>query len=215
MSKISILIVDDHTLVREMWSVILDSDPRFSVIGTTGNAEEAIIMAKQLRPNIVIMDINLPGMNGIEATQQIHKYVPGTKILGVSLHTMPIYAREMMQKGASGYVTKSSSRDEMVTAIVEIHSGKKYICNEIKGILSDQMMSTDDQPSGLHAISPRELEIIGFIKKGLSSKEIAETLSISVKTVEVHRYNILKKLKLKNAAALVNFINNSQLKFAV
>src|SRR5258708_3151807 len=128
MKKITILIADDHTLVREMWGIILNSDPRFSVIGETGNAEDAILLAKQLHPDIVIMDINLPVMNGIQATQQIRKFAPGTKILGVSLHNMPIYAREMMQKGASGYVTKNSSKDELINAILEIHKGNKYIC---------------------------------------------------------------------------------------
>jgi two-component system invasion response regulator UvrY len=159
------------------------------------------------------MDINLPGMNGIEATQQIRKYSPGTKILGVSLHTQPTYARKMIQKGAMGYVTKNSSREEMFKALMEIQAGKKYICEEIKNILSEQVISGEDQQGGLNALSQREIEIIAFIKKGHSSKEIADALSISVKTVEVHRYNILKKLNLKNAAALVNFINNSQLEF--
>jgi two-component system invasion response regulator UvrY len=136
---------------------------------------------------------------------------PGSKVLGVSLHTQPTYARKMMQKGAMGYVTKNSSREEMFKAIIEVHSGKKYVCDEIKNILSEQVISGEDQHSGLNALSQREIEVISFIKKGYSSKEISDTLNISVKTVEVHRYNILKKLNLKNAAALVNFINNSQL----
>ncbi|MEJ7912312.1 MAG: response regulator transcription factor [Chitinophagaceae bacterium] len=213
MEKISILIADDHTLVRETWSFILNTDPRFSVIAESGSGEEAIELAKKLRPNIVIMDINLPGMNGIEATQQIRKFSPGTKILGVSLHTQPTYARKMIQKGAMGYVTKNSSREEMFKAIIEIQNGKKYICDEIKNILSDQVISGDDVQTGLNSLSQREIEIISHIKKGSSSKEIAEALNISVKTVEVHRYNVLKKLNLKNAASLVNFINNSQLDF--
>ncbi len=213
MEKITILIADDHTLVRETWSFILNTDPRFSVIAESGSGEDAIEQAKKLRPNIVIMDINLPGMNGIEATQQIRKYSPGTKILGVSLHTQPTYARKMIQKGAMGYVTKNSSREEMFKAITEIQSGKKYICDEIKNILSDQIISGDDSQHGLNSLSQREIEVISYIKKGNSSKEIADALSISVKTVEVHRYNVLKKLNLKNAAALVNFINNSQLDF--
>ncbi len=213
MEKISILIADDHTLVRETWSFILNTDPRFSVIAESGSGEEAIELAKKLRPNIVIMDINLPGMNGIEATQQIRKFSPGTKILGVSLHTQPTYARKMIQKGAMGYVTKNSSREEMFKAIIEIQNGKKYICDEIKNILSDQVISGDDVQTGLNSLSQREIEIISHIKKGSSSKEIAESLNISVKTVEVHRYNVLKKLNLKNAASLVNFINNSQLDF--
>ncbi len=213
MDKISILIADDHTLVRETWSFILNTDPRFSVVAESGSGEEAVEMAKKLRPNIVIMDINLPGMNGIEATQQIRKFSPGSRILGVSLHTQPTYARKMMQKGAMGYVTKNSSREEMFKAILEIQSGKKYICDEIKNILSEQVISGEDPQTGLNSLSQREIEIIAYIKKGFSSKEIADALSISVKTVEVHRYNILKKLNLKNAAALVNFINNSQLDF--
>lgn len=213
MDKITILIADDHTLVRETWSFILNTDPRFTVVAESGSGEDAVEMAKKLRPNIVIMDINLPGINGIEATQQIRKFSPGSKILGVSLHTQPTYARKMMQKGAMGYVTKNSSREEMFKAIMEIQAGKKYICDEIKNILSDQVISGDDPQTGLNSLSQREIEIISYIKKGFSSKEIAESLSISVKTVEVHRYNILKKLNLKNAAALVNFINNSQLDF--
>lgn len=213
MDKITILIADDHTLVRETWSFILNTDPRFTVVAESGSGEEAVELAKQLRPNIVIMDINLPGINGIEATQQIRKFSPGSRILGVSLHTQPTYARKMMQKGAMGYVTKNSSREEMFKAILEIHAGKKYICDEIKNILSEQVISGDEPQSGLNSLSQREIEIISYIKKGNSSKEIADLLSISVKTVEVHRYNILKKLNLKNAAALVNFINNSQLDF--
>ncbi|RPD51801.1 MULTISPECIES: response regulator [Chitinophagaceae] len=211
MDKISILIADDHTLVRETWSFILNTDPRFTVVAESGSGEEAVELAKKLRPQIVIMDINLPGINGIEATQQIRKFSPGTKVLGVSLHTQPTYARKMMQKGAMGYVTKNSSREEMFKAIMEIQGGKKYICDEIKNILSEQVIAGDDPQAGLNSLSQREIEIIAYIKKGFSSKEIADALNISVKTVEVHRYNILKKLNLKNAAALVNFINNSQL----
>lgn len=213
MDKISILIADDHTLVRETWSFILNTDPRFTVVAESGSGEEAVELAKKLRPQIVIMDINLPGMNGIEATQLIRKFSPGSKVLGVSLHTQPTYARKMMQKGAMGYVTKNSSREEMFKAIMEIQGGKKYICDEIKNILSEQVISGDDPQTGLNSLSQREIEIINYIKKGFSSKEIADALNISVKTVEVHRYNILKKLNLKNAAALVNFINNSQLDF--
>lgn len=213
MEKITILIADDHTLVRETWSFILNTDDRFQVIAESGSGEEAVELAKQLRPNIVIMDINLPGMNGIEATQLIRKFSPASRILGVSLHTQPTYARKMIQKGAMGYVTKNSSREEMFKAITEIQAGRRYICEEIKNILSEQVINGEDQQGGLNALSQREIEIIHFIKKGFSSKEIAENLDISVKTVEVHRYNILKKLNLKNSAALVNYINNSQLEF--
>lgn len=211
MSKTTILIADDHTLVRETWSFILNSHPQFAVVGEAGSGEEAIELAKSLRPHIVIMDINLPGMNGIEATSHIRKYAPGTKILGVSLHTQPTYAKKMIQMGAMGYVTKNSSREEMFRAINELKAGKKFICQEIKNILSEQIISGDDPEGGVNSLTTRELEIISRIRKGESSKEIAEAFCLTVKTIEVHRYNILRKLKLKNTVALINFINSSQL----
>jgi two-component system invasion response regulator UvrY len=117
----------------------------------------------------------------------------------------------MIQSGATGYITKNSTRDEMFNAIIEVYNGRKYICTEIKDILSEQALMEKDEPKGLNGISKRELEIIGLLKKGLSSKEIAVSTELSVKTVEVHRYNILKKLGLPNVASLINYINMSQL----
>ena len=210
MEKITLLIADDHTLIRETWSLILKSDDRFNVIAETGTGEEAIELARELRPNVVLMDINLPGMNGIEATQQIRKFSPGSKVLAISLHTQPSYARQMIKNGAMGYVTKNSSRAEMFKAILEVHSGKKYICDEIKNNLSEQIINGDEQPNGINTLTQREIEVITCVNNGNSSKEIAKTLQIAVKTVEVHRYNILKKLHLKNSSALVNFVNTSQ-----
>ncbi|MBL7742570.1 MAG: response regulator transcription factor [Chitinophagaceae bacterium] len=211
MEKITILITDDHTLVRESLALQFNSDPLFRVVGLCGSGEEAIELAKNLRPHVVLMDINLTGMNGFEATSQIRKFSPGSKILGLSLHTQPAYAKKMMQSGAMGYVTKNSSQEEMVKAIVEVHNNRKYICEEIRNIISDQALNGDEQPGGLHLLSRREMDIIGYLKKGYSSREIAENINISVKTVEVHRYNILKKLNMRNVAALVNYINHSQL----
>ena len=210
MEKITLLIADDHTLIRETWSLILKNDVRFNVIAETGSGEEAIELARKLSPDVVLMDINLPGMNGIEATQQIRKYAPGSRVVAISLHTQPSYARQMMKKGAMGYVTKNSSRAELFKAILEVHSGKKYICDEIKNNLSEQIINGDEQPNGINTLTQREIEVITCVKNGNSSKEIAKTLQIAVKTVEVHRYNILKKLHLKNSSALVNFVNTSQ-----
>jgi len=211
MEKISILITDDHKLIREAWSSILDSDARFRVVAQTGSGEEAIDLAKQLRPDVIILDINLPGISGFETIPLLKKFSPGSKILGVSLHTQPTYARKMLQRGAMGYVTKNSSREEMFKAIVEVSKGNRYICDEIKNILSEQMLDDDGHKTGINSLSQREIEIISYIRKGESSKEIAQILNLSAKTIEVHRYNLMKKLHLKNAAALVNFINNSEL----
>ncbi len=118
-----------------------------------------------------------------------------------------------MKEGAMGYVTKNSTPAEMFRAIIDVHNGEKYICNEIKNNLADILMNTEKQSEGINALTRREIEIINFIKKGNSSKEIAVALKISPKTVEVHRYNILKKLNLKNVAALVNFIHDQNPEF--
>lgn len=205
--NIKIFIVDDHTLLRQALKIALEASPRFSIVGEAGSGEEALEMVEKLRPDVITMDINLTGINGIEATRRIRKILPGGKILGLSQHTQPSYALKMMQAGASGYVTKTSSKDEMVMAINEIQQGKNYLCAEIKNNLSDEPID-EDEKANISALSARELEVIKYIKQGNSSKEIAKALFRSVKTVEVHRYNILRKLKLRNVAALVNFINN-------
>lgn len=207
MEQITIVLVDDHKLIRDSWSFILNSDPRFTVIGETNSGEEAVKIVKTLKPNIVLMDVNMTPVNGFDATSLITKYSPGSKVIAVSMHTMPAYAKRMMQLGAMGYVTKNSSKDEMIKAIIEVSSGKRYICEEVKNILAHKELEEEVSPGDMNTLSRREIDVIQHIKLGLSSKEIAIKLDISLKTVEVHRYNILKKLKLKNTAALVNFIN--------
>lgn len=212
MNKITILLVDDHKLIRESWSFILNSDSRFEVIAASSSGEEAIEMAKNLRPDIVLMDVNMTPLNGFEATKLVRKVSPGSKIIGITMHSMPAYAKKMFQIGAMGYVTKNSSKDEMITAIIEVYNGKKYICEEVKNILSQQELEDDSSlEPDMNALSRRELEIVKLIREGSSSKEIATNLDISLKTVEVHRYNILKKLSLKNTASLVNFVNRQGL----
>ncbi|HUR65400.1 MAG TPA: response regulator transcription factor [Chitinophagaceae bacterium] len=208
MDKITILLVDDHKLVRESWSFILNSDPRFEVIGGTSDVDEAVEISKREKPKIVLMDINMSPINGFEGTRLIRKFSPGSRIIGISMHSMPAYARRMLQTGAMGYITKNSSKDEMLKAIIEVNDGKKYVCDEVKNILAQQELEEENGKPDMNSLSRRELDVVKLIKEGMSSKEIALQLDISLKTVEVHRYNILKKLNLKNTAALVNFINS-------
>jgi DNA-binding NarL/FixJ family response regulator len=208
MEKITILLVDDHKLIRDSWSFILNSDPRFIVVGETSSGDEAIEIARQKAPKIVLMDVNMSPVNGFDATKEIHKISPESKVIAVSMHTMPAYAKRMLQLGAMGYVTKNSSKEEMLAAIVEVNNGNRYICQEVKAILADQELEENSEKGAdMNNLSRRELDIIQLIKEGLSSREIALQLDISLKTVEVHRYNVLKKLKLKNTASLVNYIN--------
>jgi DNA-binding NarL/FixJ family response regulator len=211
MNKINILIADDHKLIRETWSQVLNSDSRFEVIASSGSAEEAIKLCKEKKPDVVLMDINMSPISGLEATEQIRKSAPGSKIIGVSMHSQPAYAKKMLAMGARGYVTKNSSKDEMIQAIVSVNEGKKYICEEIKNIISEQLLEENGVPDEIHNLTEREIQIINQIRKGHSSREIADELEISLKTVEVHRHNILKKLRLRNSASLVDYINTHSL----
>jgi DNA-binding NarL/FixJ family response regulator len=205
LEKISILIVDDHALIREAWSSILTNDPRFDVIATCDNAEEAVAQVKEKRPNVILMDINMAPFSGLDATQQILRISPDSKIVGLSVYSEPAYATKMLQMGGSGYVTKNSSREEMIKAIIDVNNGNKYLCDEIKNNISRRSMEDNPGPK-LDSLTKREIQIINLLKNGFSSKEIAASLQIAHPTVEAHRHNILKKLKLKNTATLVSFI---------
>lgn len=211
MSRISILIVDDHTLIRETWSFLLGRNEDFEVIAEVGDGQRAIEIARDKRPNIVLLDINMAPLNGFDILKMIRKLSPGSKVIAVSMHSQPSYAKKMLRLGARGYVTKNSPRQEMLDAIREVYNGQTYICQEVKNIISVQMLGEDEATPGLNQLSEREIEVINLIRDGLSSKEIATKLNIAIKTVEVHRHNILKKLKVKNTASLINYINASGL----
>src|SRR5580765_6529203 len=160
MEAISILIADDHKLIRDTWSFILNTDNRFKVVAECSNGEEAIEQAKQKRPQIVLMDINMTPVSGLEATRQIRKVSPGSKIIGVSMHSQPAYAKKMLQVGARGYVTKNSSREEMFKAIMEVFKGNKYVCDEIKTIISEQLLDENQETPNINSLTEREIQII-------------------------------------------------------
>jgi two-component system invasion response regulator UvrY len=211
MGKISVMIVDDHTLIRETWSFLLGRNENFEVIAEVGDGQKAIDIARDKRPNIILLDINMSPLNGFDVLKMVRKQSPSSKVIAVSMHSQPAYAKKMLRMGAKGYITKNSPRQEMLDAIMDVYNGNTYICQEVKNILSDQMLSEEDNTAGLNQLSEREIEVINQIRDGLSSKEIADRLAISIKTVEVHRHNILKKLKVKNTASLINYINSSGL----
>lgn len=209
--KISIIIFDDHNLVAEMWSELINADERFSVLAICNDtSEKSIEVVRIKRPDIVIMDINIMPISGIDATKQVKKISPGTKVIGVSMHNQPSFAKRMLKNGAMGYVTKNSNRSEMFEAILSANQGKVFICKEIQENLAKQVFEDDETPD-ISKLSEREVEVLKHIKDGLSSKEISEKLFLSTRTVEVHRSNILKKLNLKNTASLLKFIHNSSL----
>ena len=209
MKKITIIIVDDHKLVAEMWAELIGTDEHFSVIhilNDTTDASMEIISKK--RPDVVIMDINIAPMSGIDATKVVKKLSPGTRIIGVSMHNQPSFAKRMLRNGATAYVTKSSNKTEMFEAIESVVVGKTYVCKEIQENLAKQVL-VEDSGGDISKLTEREMQVLKLIKEGLSSKEIAKELFLSYRTIEVHRSNILKKLNLKNTPSLIKFINDS------
>ena len=203
MKKITILLVDDHKMVTNAIASLLNDDGRFDVVGEVSTVDDAVQMATAKRPDIVLIEIRLDPKCGFVRT--IQKFSPGSKVIGLTVFAIVGYARKMMSAGGMGYVTKNSSTKEFLKAIVEVNEGRKFICNEIKDSLSRQMM--DESIENAINLTQKELEVISYVKQGLSSREVAELMYVSTKTIEVHRYNILKKLKLKNVAELVNYIN--------
>lgn len=206
--KIRIVIADDHLLIAETWATLINMDPDFEVVKVFDNTQSLIEEISELKPDIAILDININPFSGIEATKMIRRLAPGTKIIGVSMHNQPSFAKKMMRNGAMGYVTKSSNKNEMYEAIRAVMRGEKFICAEIQRNITNQVLMDDDD-NKLSRLTEREIEIIKLIKNGSTNKEIAEKLFLSPRTVETHRARILKKLDLKNSLSLVKYINES------
>ena len=209
MKKIKIIAIDDHKLIREMWKLMFAADQFIEVIGDAGTFSEAIDLIKQKRADVVLLDINLEKESGLDLVPLIRKFSPGTKIIVVSMHNEPAYTKKTMRMGVKGYVSKNSSHKEMVQAITEVMQGKTFIGNEIKDILAEHLMANQDSEPDIKNLSLREMEVVKLIAEGFSSKEIADRLNIASKTVEVHRHNIFKKLKVGNTAALMNFLHRA------
>jgi len=206
--KIRIIIADDHLLIAETWASLINMDPSFEVVRVYDNTKSLIDEITEVKPDVAILDININPFSGIEATKMIKKLAPGTKIIGVSMHNQPSFAKKMMRNGAMGYVTKNSSKQEMYDAIKSVMNGQKYICAEIQKNITNQML-VDEDDNKLSTLTEREIEIIKLIKNGMTNKEIAEQLFLSPRTVETHRARILKKLDLKNSLSLIKYINDS------
>ncbi|MEY3541974.1 MAG: hypothetical protein RLZZ204_786 [Bacteroidota bacterium] len=206
--KIRIVIADDHLLIAETWATLINMDPDFEVVKVFDNTQTLIEEISEIKPDIAILDININPFSGIEATKMIRRLAPGTKIIGVSMHNQPSFAKKMMRNGAMGYVTKSSNKNEMYEAIRTVMKGEKFICAEIQRNITNQVLMDDDD-NKLSRLTEREIEIIKLIKNGSTNKEIAEKLFLSPRTVETHRARILKKLDLKNSLSLVKYINES------
>jgi two-component system, NarL family, invasion response regulator UvrY len=209
MQVITLIITDDHILVRQAFVSLFNADKRFRVLDHCGSGEEAILATRRLRPDVLLMDINLPGMNGFETcTKILASRATDVKILAVSVNAEYTYARKMFQCGAMGYITKNSPIAEIFKAVIEIYNDRKYICTEIKDKLSLEMLEQETDSEPIKPLKQGEIELIHLISQGLTSKEIAAQVGLSLKTIEGKRHSILKKLRLPNVAALVNFASS-------
>ena len=208
MEKIRILIAEDHKLIRETWTFILNNDSRFVVVAACSDSCEAVVLAGKEKPDVILMDINMMPLNGFEATARFATVSPESKVIGLSFYAEMLFVKKMFAAGAKGYVTKNSGREEMVDAIIAVQAGHMFVCEEIRSQGFDATAGPDANPSFVESLTNKEIQISQCIRHGLRSKEIADKLNISIKTVEVHRHNILKKLHVKNSVSLVNLMNS-------
>ena len=204
-NKLSILLADDHTILRQGLRALLTADPNFEIVGEARDGREAVRCVEKLGPDLLLMDLSMPRMSGMDAIQEIKKRYPETKIIALTVHKTEEYLLTTLQAGADGYVLKDATHDELIMAINNVMGGKFYLSpgvseKVIAGYL--QGKKSAQSRSSWESLSQREREVLKLIAEGFKNKEIAEDLCISLKTVEKHRANLMKKLDLHNAAAL-------------
>ena len=199
------MIAEDQAIILHSLMILLNSIPNIEVIGTALNGLDLLTLLENDKPDVILMDINMPKMNGIEATKILDEKMPWVKVIALSMYDHPVYIKKMFKSGAKGFVSKNATKMELGKAIQMVYGGEIYISEEISRILLREYSSaTDSDEEGDYtSLTSREIEIIQLLADGLYTKEIAEKLFISDKTVERHKTNILKKLKLRNTAQLV------------
>jgi len=197
---INILLVDDHELVRTGIRKILDDVKGFKVVGETGTGEEAVQYCRKSEPDVVLMDMNMPGIGGLEATKKILRYAPDVKVIVLTVHSEDPFPTKVMQIGASGYLTKGAGPDEMINAIRAVHSGQRYITPEI----AQQIALSQFNENPFNSLSERELQIMLMITRGEKVVNISTQLSLSTKTINSYRYRMFEKLNVGNDVELTH-----------
>lgn len=203
-----ILVVDDHAVVRRGVRALLESEPGWEVCGEATTGREAVEQVKVLRPDIVVLDLSLPELNGLDATRQILKDSPQTQVLVLTMHNSEDLAKQVLQAGARGYVLKSDADQSLVAAVQSLRRGEPFLTPTVTELVLDRYVRGEADDVGEAArveLTSREREIIQLVAEGRSSKEVAASLGISVKTVEAHRGNIMRKLRLGSVSELVRY----------
>jgi two-component system nitrate/nitrite response regulator NarL len=201
--KIKVLLVDDHRLVREGIRSSLDPYGSISVVGEAANGNEAIRKVKELHPDVVLMDLNMPEMGGLEATPLVRKLNPGTKVIALTMHDNKEYVFQILRAGAQGYVLKDTSAEELVRAVESVARGEAFFSPAVSRILLQDFVQAEPEVKRAEVLSEREREVLQLIAQGQTSKEVASKLSLSARTVETYRVRIKRKLKARNIAELL------------
>ncbi|WP_199269140.1 response regulator [Polaribacter sp. L3A8] len=203
LKEIKIVLVDDHKLLRDGLRNIIEQRSNMHIIGEASDGREAIKTCLKLAPNVIVMDVAMPGLNGIEATKQIHKENPEIKIIGLSMHSSKQFIQSMFKAGAFGYLLKDGDADELITAISTVVQNKRYLSKEI----NQEFLTILKEKKAIEKteLSSREKEVLQLIAEGKSSKETGEILFLSPKTVDVHRNNIMKKIDLYTIPELTKY----------
>ncbi|VFQ45976.1 response regulator [Desulfoluna butyratoxydans] len=210
MTNIKVLVAEDHTIVRKGLCALLHAETDIEVVGEAENGREAVKMVEQLGPDVVLMDITMPELNGMDATRQLKKKFPELKILILSMHTSEEYIFETLRAGASGYLVKRSATTDLIQAIHVAYKGESYLSPDISSKVITYYVKQKEgggsaEPEGLDKLSDREREVLQLIAEGHANRDIAEQLFISPKTVEAHRANIQRKLKISGTAELTKY----------
>jgi two-component system response regulator NreC len=208
MTEIRVLLAEDHTIVRKGLRSLLDADPAITVVGEAENGRQAIDQVERLLPDVVVMDIAMPGLNGLEATRQIKKRFPEVQVLILTVHTAQEYILQILRAGASGYLVKQAAPTDLVQAIQAAHRGDTFLSPSIsRKVIEEyvQQASTAAELDSYETLTDREREVLQLIAEGSSTRQIAEQLHISVKTVETHRAHLMDKLELRSTAELTQY----------
>jgi DNA-binding NarL/FixJ family response regulator len=205
MKKLRLLLVDDHAVVREGLRSLLGTDNRFEIVGEAADGLTAVTAAESLQPDVIVMDVSIPGLNGAQVTRHLKQSLPNTKTVALTVHEEGGYLRSLMDAGASGYVLKRSAASELLRAIEVIGEGGTYLDSSITGQLVSKLGQRRASLAPSSALSEREREVVRHVAHGYSNKEIAAKLDVSVKTVETYRYRATEKLGLRSRADLVRY----------
>ena len=207
MGKAGIVIVDDHQLLREGLEMLIANESAFEVLAAASNGRDGVKLVNERKPEIVILDIGMPDMNGIEACRQIKQFNPRTRVLALSMHSSHRVVKEMLQAGASGYVLKVSGFKEIITALKTITGGNRYLSPEVVDVVVDEVIREPGEEilDPFAALSSREREVAQLLAEGKTAKEIAFALDITVRTVDAHKKSTYEKLGVSNLAELTRF----------